>query len=103
MQEDDPEETEDMGTGGDESWWTEAWWTERPWREKSEAFATKGPVEVPLYHKTMTIAIDHNTNEKIPLWTEWHRIDPELDDVTAFRHEMEYREELHPEGDFIQI
>ena len=51
----------------------------------------------------MTIAIDHNTNEKIPLWTEWHRIDPELDDVTAFRNEVENQEELHPEGDFIQI
>ena len=51
----------------------------------------------------MTIAIDHN-NEKIPLWTEWYRIDPELDDVTAFRNEtewsldrVEYQEELHPE------
>ena len=51
----------------------------------------------------MTIAIDHNTNETIPLWTEWYRIDPELDDVTAFRHEVEYQEELHPEGIFIQI
>ena len=105
LQEDDPEEAQEAWwTGGDESWWTEAWWTERPWREKSEAFATKGPVEVPLYHKTMTIAIDHNTNEKIPLWTEWYRIDPELDDVTAFRNEtewsldrVEYQEELHPE------